>query len=350
MRICYIANSANSHTEKWVKYFLNIGYEVHVISHSNKQIDGAVVHYIDYNLRNFIFKVSEVHRLIDEIKPDILHAQQANTCGLYATSKKGYKVIVSAWGSDVLVGPQKSIILKKIVQYVLKKAYFITSDSEYMSKRIIELGAHEDKVFTFPMGVEDSLLNYKREYTNNDMELKIISNRRLEEIYNIDIIIKGFAKALKENDKLYLTVAADGTKAESLRKIASELGIESNIKFTGRYKPEDIGKMLSENDVFISIPKSDSTSVSLLESMCCGLFPVVCDLPANREWVQNKENGYIIKDINEDSVKSAILWCCENKQHIIDVSHENIDIIKNKALWKNNAKAVEDLYNVIINS
>lgn len=349
MRICYIANSGNSHTEKWARYFIDKGHEVHVISHVNREIEGAVLHYINYNLKNFILKVKEVHDLIDKINPDVLHAQQANTCGLYAASKSGYRVIVSAWGSDILVGPEKSLILKKMVQYVLKRAYFITSDSEYMSKKIIELGGNESKVYTFPMGVEDSLLNYKRDYNNSDKVLRIISNRRLEDIYNIDIVIRGFAKALKINENLHLTIAASGSKADYLKSLSKELNISDRVEFTGRYKPEDIGPMLSKSDIFISVPKSDSTSVSLLEAMCCGLFPIVCDLPANKEWVTDRDNGYVIKDVNEDSVKDSILWCCENKKHIIDVSDKNMNIIRNKALWKNNAQAVEDLYNRIIN-
>lgn len=51
----------------------------------------------------------------------------------------------------------------------------------------------------------------------------------------------------------------------------------------------DVGNLLYKNDVFISIPSSDSTSVSLLEAMCCGLFPIVSDLPANREWIHDKK-------------------------------------------------------------
>lgn len=344
MKICYIANSASSHTKKWVDYFTGLGHEVHVVSHSNVEIPGAHVHYINYSLKNFILKAGQVHRKIREINPDILHAHQANTCGLYAASMKGYRFIVSTWGSDVLVGPERSFILKKIARYVLEKAYFITSDSFHMSDKIVELGGSKDRIYTFPMGIEDDHIKEKHIFDLNKKLLNIISIRRLEKMFRVDVIIRGFYEALKVNKNISLTVAADGSEMNNLQELVRELGIEHSVKFTGSYNPHDVGKLLSNSDIFVSIPESDSTSVSLLESMYCGLFPVVCGLPANKEWVKDKDNGLVIEDVNEENVKKALLWCCENKEHMASVSQRNVDIIEERALWRNNSKIVEELY------
>jgi glycosyltransferase involved in cell wall biosynthesis len=348
MKICYIANSKSSHTVKWAKHFIDLGHEVHVISHSQTEIPGAYVHYINYSIRNFLIKVREVHNLIRKINPDVIHAHQANTCGLYAASLKNYKIIVSAWGSDILIAPRKSKIMKKIVQYVISKAYFITSDSQNMTDRIVELGGNRDKCYTFPMGVEKELLRYFHKVSENDSTLKILSNRRLEKIYNIDIIIKGFKRALEVVDDIKLTISADGTESNYLKKLVEELTLQQHVIFTGRYTFDDLCLMLEGNDVFISIPASDSTSVSLLEAMCCGVYPVLCDLPANKEWVNDGENGIIIEDTTEKAVCDAILWCYNNKACLKQASAKNRDIIREKALWENNVKIVEKLYNKII--
>lgn len=348
MRICYIANSASSHTKKWVDYFTGLGHEVHVISHSNTDIPGAHVHYINYSLKNFLFKAGQVHKTIREINPDILHAHQANTCGLYAASMRGRRFIVSTWGSDVLVGPERSFLLKKIAQYVLKKAYLITSDSFHMSDKIVELGGKKESIYTFPMGIEDEHIKDKHVFDLSKKTLNIISIRRLEKMFRVDIIIKGFYEALKTGNDMHLTVAADGSEMNNLKNLVKELDIESNVVFAGSYKPHDVGKLLSKNDIFVSIPESDSTSVSLLESMYCGLFPVVCGLPANREWVKDGDNGLILDDVNEENLKNAILWCYENKPHMAEVSQKNVNIIEERALWRNNSKIVENLYNKMI--
>lgn len=344
MRICYIANADISHTVKWVSYFVEKGHDVHVISHKDVNIPGAKVYYIDYNIKNFIFKARKVHRLIKRIAPDVLHAHQANTCGLYAATMKGYPFIVSAWGSDILTAPERSFIMKAIVKYVLKRAAYITSDAEYMTERIIELGAEKEKVYTFPMGVYEKIFDYRHVYDLSSPSLKIVSIRKLEKIYRIDVLIKGFYEALKAFSEMTLTIGASGSQSEELKKLVKELKIEDKVIFTGRYKPDEAGRLLMNNDVFISIPESDSTSVSLLEGMAVGLFPIVSDLQGNKEWIDDYKNGIVLNCTSPKCIKEAILWCAENKEHLNNYLDYNINIIKKRALWKNNAKQVEKLY------
>lgn len=345
MKICYIANAANSHTVKWVKHFVNLGNEVHVISYSKATIEGAHVHYINFRLKNFPFKVHTVHKLIKTLNPDILHAQQANTCGLYATTIKNFNPIVSAWGSDILVDPEKSFLMKKIIQYVLKHSYYITSDSNYMSEKITKLGGNKNKLLTFPMGIENDLISFKHKYNFSKKEIHILSYRRLEKLYNIDIIIKGFSKALKNHKNLYLDIAADGSEYNNLKNLVESLNIQGNVNFLGKFERKDLGNIIINNDIFISIPSSDSTSVSLLESMCCGIFPIVSNLPSNLEWITNKKNGIVLNSISENDVCHAINWCIENYTYLPSASKINMDIIRKKALWENNVKIIEKLYN-----
>ncbi len=344
MRICFLANSESSHTKKWAEYFVNAGHEVHVVSHCDVDIPGVNVHYIDFSIRNFPFMAGKVHETVRKINPDILHAHQANTCGLYASTIKGYKYIISTWGSDILVGPEKSLILKKIAQHVLKKAYFITSDSYYMSEKIVKLGGAKEKIFTFPMGIEDNHIKERHKFDLSKKSINIISMRRHEKMFRVDTIINGFSVALTKCEDMFLTVAADGTETNNLKNLVKKLGIESKVRFTGSYKPHDVGKLLEGNDIYISVPESDSTSVSLLEGMYCGLFPVLCALPANKEWVADRENGLIIENVNAENISDALLWCYENKAHMAGASEKNVNIIKERALWKNNTKIVENLY------
>ena len=47
---------------------------------------------------------------------------------------------------------------------------------------------------------------------------------------------------------------------------------------------------------FVSLPQSDSVSVSVLEALAHGCIPILSDLPANRELVASGHNGLILAD------------------------------------------------------
>ena len=60
-----------------------------------------------------------------------------------------------------------------------------------------------------------------------------------------------------------------------------------------------------KEELYISIPTSDSTSVTLLEAMAAGSLPIVSDLPANREWIEDGKNGFLLEDMSKLNEKIA---------------------------------------------
>lgn len=347
MKICYLANSESSHTDKWVKFFVAKGHEVHIISHSKREIEGTINHYIDYSVKNFLFKALAVHRTIKKINPDILHAQQVNTCGLYAATMRGYNLISSGWGSDVLVAPFESKLMRFIVKYVIKKSSAITSGADFMTQRLIELGADKDKIYKVPLGVYEEIFNHKHDYGDEDEDndrVSFVCLRRHEPIYNMDILVKGFCEAASINKDITLTLGAFGSQTEQLKEIVNNNNLNDRVIFIGRYKPEDVGEIFENYDALISIPKSDSTSVSLLEGMAVGVFPILSNIPANNEWVKDKFNGLIIEKTTIENVRDAILWCAKNKGKMKAAADYNIKQVKDNAVWNSSINIVEKLY------
>ena len=76
---------------------------------------------------------------------------------------------------------------------------------------------------------------------------------------------------------------------------------------------------------YISVPKSDSTSVSLLEAMSYGCIPIVSNIPANTEWIEDKINGLYYE-------RSKI------PEFLCNAFRINREIIRERAIWSNNIK------------
>ena len=207
----------------------------------------------------------------------------ARKCGVRA------RLAASAWGSDILVTPDNSAVLRWTTSRVLRDAAVCTSDSGHMARRMRELGARE--VMTFPFGL-DALPAMPA-----DKEPQLFfANRGLEDIYDPMRVLALFAGVAAAWPDARLVVANSGALREALEARARQLGLASRIEFVGRLDAGAQSAFYARARWYVSVPRSDSVSVSVLEAMGHGCIPLLSDLPANRELVRDGANGLIVAD------------------------------------------------------
>ena len=102
--------------------------------------------------------------------------------------------------------------------------------------------------------------------------------------------------------------------------------------------------LLSQADIYVSTSLYDGTSVSLLEAMGSGAFPVVTDIPSNREWITDAENGFLVPTENEDILARKIVDAIRNKELLVKASGKNRELIEHRAHWKTNIRQVANIY------
>lgn len=207
----------------------------------------------------------------------------ARLCGVRA------RLAASAWGSDILVAPGQSALLRWVTGRVLRDADVCTSDSEYMARRMRELGARD--VMTFPFGL-DAL---PAAPAAKEPRL-FFANRGLEDIYDPMRVLSLFAGAAAAWPDARLVVANSGALREALEARAAALGLGARIEFVGRLDAATQAAFYARARWYVSVPRSDSVSVSVLEAMGHGCLPLLSDLPANRELVRDGANGLVLPD------------------------------------------------------
>ena len=111
MRICYLADAESIHVQRWADYFAQRGHEVHLISFKHSNIHNTIPHF----LRRLPFRLEvvslllnslpvffQIKRLLQKIKPDIIHAHYVWEYGIAGALTRFQPFVISAWGSDVL--------------------------------------------------------------------------------------------------------------------------------------------------------------------------------------------------------------------------------------------------------
>jgi glycosyltransferase involved in cell wall biosynthesis len=96
--------------------------------------------------------------------------------------------------------------------------------------------------------------------------------------------------------------------------------------------------------VYVSTSKSDSTSVSLLEAMAAGCFPVVSDIPANREWVTDGDTALLFPPGDAEALARCLRRAASDAPLRDRAAARNRQVIAERATWESNLLAVEELF------
>ncbi len=282
--------------------------------------------------------LNQIKKIIKNEQPDIIHIHQINKLAIYTTfcNKKIIPLVVTAWGSDVLQQPQENFIKKSAVQYVLKKAWACTADSQHMIDEMKKLEPKMNSCKLIYFGIKPV------GYISDLKENIIYSNRLHKDFYNIDKIIKDFSDFSKKHLDWRLIIAANGPETKKLKELTNTLQLKDKIEFVGWLDKSQNLDYYKKARIYISIPNSDGTSVSLLEAMSAGCLPIVGDIPVSHEWIENSKNG-IIYSTERNCYEEALK--IENQ----NLREHNSNVIQQRATKEISTKNFFNLYSGILN-
>jgi glycosyltransferase involved in cell wall biosynthesis len=235
-------------------------------------------------------------RWLRAVRADWIHAHYLTSHGTLAwlaTSVGGApgRLVGSAWGSDILVTPQRGAAWRWLTRRVLRACTLTTSDSQVMAQAMRALGAGE--VMVFPFGLEAMPAPAP---PGTRAPHRCFANRGLEPLYDGQRVLDVFARILTHWPDAELVVANEGSERARLEARAALPPLAGRVRFTGRLDPLRQAAEYDAATWYLSLPRSDSVAVSVLEAMAHGCVPLLSDLPANRELVDDGRNGLILAD------------------------------------------------------
>ena len=152
-----------------------------------------------------------------------------------------------------------------------------------------------------------------------------------------------FAKLKKKIPDSVLIIAGEGSQRQKLVYQCRSLNLDSSVIFLGKISPEQMNEYLNIADIFITIPDSDSCPSSMLEAFACKKGVIASDIPANRSWIINGENGWLINPRSKEQFLEA---CYDVLRHPIKKKslNRNYELVKKKAAYFQNMINIENEY------
>ena len=368
IRILYLSSaneSLGNHHHRFLQALVNAKYDVHLVSYhplpiaqNIRDINGLnIYHYPPKLIKKALFfnRVFHFKQVLRKINPDILHSGNVPNISFLAALSAFHPLLVMPNGSDVLIYPKKYRLIKLINNYVFSKTDWVTCDAKYVKEQIVkDYNYEEEKITVFPWGIELDI--FKESHIENSLRKKLgwedkivlISNRHFEPVYDHKTLVEAYKLALVKNSDLRLLLVGDGKLREDICKLINEYGLEKYIYLTGRISREEMAHRLNEADVYITTSISDGTSVSLLEAFACKKPVIVSDIPCNREWIKNGENGFLASVGDVQMFSKHIVTLGSNKTLQSNMGKFNGDLAKEKADWLKNFQKLENIYSSLL--
>jgi glycosyltransferase involved in cell wall biosynthesis len=295
-----------------------------------------------------------VATLLRAIKPDLVDGNWiSRSSGLYCAASGYHPFLATAWGTDILIEPKHSRLLRIFASFTLRVADAVIVDSEIQRKAVLDLGCSASKICCFPWGIDlhkfrpekgSSALRENFGWQNSKL---VVSTRMHYPRYDVKTLIESVPIVLSKVNSARFIIAGDGELLGYHKSLANELGVDYAIQFMGLVPNDQLPELLCSADVYVSTSISDGTSASLIEAMSCGLPVVVTKIPGNEEWVDHGKNGLLFPPRDSRALAEDIVSILRNENLRSMMREENLKLTKKRADWEKNSqiflRCVEDL-------
>jgi glycosyltransferase involved in cell wall biosynthesis len=129
-------------------------------------------------------------------------------------------------------------------------------------------------------------------------------------VYDNAAIVRGLAELGSVDREIRVTFLAGGPLLDQTRALADRLlprRLRESVAFEGGASRNRVAEALASAHVYVSMSRSDGASVSLMEAVACGLYPVLSDIPPNREWIDPAAGNGVLVSLDDPQALGAAL-------------------------------------------
>ena len=284
--LCLLGDATSVHLQRWAGEMLARGFRVSVVTARPQLMPGVAQHVLPPVARpaDWLRRVGAARRAVAMLAPDLVHAHYVTSYGYLAARIGRRPLVMTAWGSDLLVTPRQSRLMHVLTGWTLRRADLVTGDSLDL---VAAIDAYRPRRPAVLVHWGADLARFAPAAWQARAPFEIVSLRSWEPNYRIPVILEAAVRLQRESPAppLRLHLLGGGPDEAALRDQAQALGLQAVAVFHGRLDDAGMAAVLARCKASVSVPASDATSVSVLESMAAGVPVVASDLPANRQWL-----------------------------------------------------------------
>lgn len=367
MKICFVADGRSVIAKNWIRYFVDRGHDVHLLStfpcdpnnppvasvhivpldfsararaapiggsagglttHGNPffaRLRGSLLWKALAKLRDLLNPLAvavqqrKVKKIVRLLQPDLVHAMRIPFEGILAARAlegEPFPLLVSVWGNDFTLFAEDSPEIARLTRRAMARADALHPDCERDLHLAREYGLDPQKPFAvlpgnggvrtdvFCPGAVD--LDLRRRWNIPEDAPVIINPRGVKPYIRTDTFFQAIPLILAKHPSTYFVGAMMEGNSVAENWI-SRLGIEKSITCLPFVTHDEMAQFFRLAAVTVSPADHDGTPNTLLEAMSCGTFPVAGNIESVREWIKSGENGLLFDQSDPASLAQAVI-------------------------------------------
>jgi glycosyltransferase involved in cell wall biosynthesis len=348
MRILFIADGRSPIAINWIRYFAEMGHEIHLFSlypcRTNLRLKSSTVFstpltpsgetrkietnsnegkfasihgvlttprlrtFLRHWLLPFTFpRASQaLHRLILQIQPDLIHSMRIPYEGIIsalALKDEKHPLLVSVWGNDFSLHANSTPLMNYYTRLTLTRTDALHTDC-YRDLKLAQLLGYEVNkpsiILPGAGGIQPDIF-----YAQGTPSVPVVINARGFRSYvRNDTFFRAIPLVLKQKENTRFICPAMAGEPQALSWL-SRLNIAHAVNLLPVQTRIQMGNCFRQARIALSITEHDGTPNTLLEAMACGCFPIAGDLESVREWITPGINGLLIDPSDSQALSDA---------------------------------------------
>ena len=256
--IALLGDGNSVHLQRWAREMAARGWRLSVVT-ARPAADGdlplGVAQHVLPPVRrssDWLWRAGAARRVLAQLAPDLVHAHYITSYGWLGARSGRQPLMMTAWGSDLLLTPRTSPPKRWLTAWSLRRAQLVTGDSPDLLDaaralaprvpvQLIHWGVDTQRFAPAPWGEKPGF--------------EAVSLRSWEPLYRIDCVLRAFAQVCARVPGARLHLLGGGSQEGALRALARELALpEGALEWHGRLDDAGMAAVLARCKLSISVP------------------------------------------------------------------------------------------------
>lgn len=238
---------------------------------------------------------------------DLIHVHVLTRLGVLALYYKTISgipyMITEHWSRYLLGNDFNGFFRKRLTKLVVKKAEMVTTVSKNLADAMQNHGLKNKHYAILPNVVDMDMFHISE--TKNEKPRIVHVSCFEDKSKNISGMLRVLTELKKQQFDFECILVGDGIDFQKMKLYATELELDSTVRFTGVLEGKQVADEIIKADFMILFSNYETQGVVLLENFACGR-PVIATCVGGIPEIVDEENGLLVPPGDEQMLLEAI--------------------------------------------